>query len=370
MLPGFKVLYQDKQTRARIGRLQTSHGSVTTPSYIPDATYGAVKHLTSQELNNTGLEMILANSYHLWLRPGTGLIKKFGGLHQFMNWSKPILTDSGGWQVFSLVYQNQMGRVLVNGVEFQDHLSGQTHLLTPAKAINNQLALNSDILMVLDYPVAPKPSLKDNQLSVKLTSRWAKQSHQAFINHPQAKTKLLMAIIQGANSKKLRKQSFNDLEAIYPFPGYGFGGPLPNDQALEYTAQLIPNDRLRYVMGCGRPQDLVKTIAMGWDLFDCVIPTRNARHGLVYTFKGKLRLLTQKFESDQRSIEPGCSCLACQHYSRAYIRHLLKVKEPLGQRLTTIHNLSFYMQLLKQIKIHIKAQTYAKFMQAFLKYYP
>lgn len=357
----FKIIKKDSQTKARLGQINTQHGTIKTPAYLPDATYGAVKGLDAHDLENIGLQSILGNSYHLWIRPGIKLIEKFGGLHKFMNWSKPILTDSGGWQVFSLAYKSKMGRILPKGIEFKDHLTGKKHLLTPKKAIDNQLKLDADLLMVLDYPVSPSPSKKDNLRSIELTTKWARLSKQAFDQHDNSEGKILMAIIQGANDMALRKRSFEELENISGFPGYGFGGPLPNNQALEYTAGLIPDDRIRYVMGAGRPEDIINCVSWGWDLFDCVIPTRNARHGLLYTFSGELRILSQKYQDDQQPIEKDCPCLACQNYSRAYIRHLLKVKEPLGARLASIHNLKFYMRLMEKVRTTIKSGQFKKF---------
>ncbi|MFH1561646.1 MAG: tRNA guanosine(34) transglycosylase Tgt [Patescibacteria group bacterium] len=361
----FKVLVSDSQSRARTGIIKTAHGDVKTPCFIPDATYGAVKHLSSEELQSLGLQMLLGNIYHLGIRPGTKLIKKMGGLRKFMNWPGPILTDSGGWQVFSLVVKNGMGRVLEHGIEFQDHLSGAKHLLTPDRSIQMQLDVDSDIVMVLDYPVLPGTAEGANRYSVTLTTRWAKESNQYFLKQKESKDKMLMVIIQGANSKQLRQRSFEELEEAGPFAGYGFGGPPEDKEVLEFTARLIPDDRLRYLMGSGTPSEIVKAVAMGWDLFDCVVPTRNARHGLAYTFKGEVRVLQSQYQTDSGPIEKGCPCLACQNYSRSYIRHLLKVKEPLGQRLMTIHNLHFYMRLMEKIRTSIEKGEFKKLVKQF-----
>lgn len=349
----FQITSRDPHSFARTGVIQTNHGLIKTPAFAPDATYGAVKYLSSQELTSTGLQFLLANIYHLGLRPGPLAIKKLGGLHQLMAWPKPIITDSGGFQVFSLIYKNKMGKILPQGAEFRDHLSGAKHLLTPQKSINNQLKTDSDILMVLDYPIINQAPAKDNQTSVRLTTKWAKLSWQAFQKSNQAKGKILMAIIQGADDPKMRKKSFTELEAITPFAGYGFGGPPLNEDILASTARLIPDDRIRYVMGAGTPQDIIKAVKMGWDLFDCVIPTRNARHGLLYTFKGEVKINQQQYSLDKKPIEAGCPCFSCQNYSRAYIHHLLKVKEPLGYRLATLHNLTFYGRLMKKIRENI-----------------
>lgn len=370
----FEITHEDHHTQARVGLLTTSRGILETPTFVPDATYGAVKHLSSQELEKMHLQMILGNVYHLGLRPGVNNIKKLGGLHSFMNWKKPIITDSGGWQVFSLVYRHQMGKILENGIQFKDHLSGKTHILTPHISIDSQISLGSDIMMCLDYPINPKDLSLENEKSVRLTTKWAKECYQAyrlhfpdFPNYPDRhnspSSPILFAIIQGANDHKLRKQAFENLEAINKFPGYGFGGLPENEEILNYTARLIPKDRVRYVMGSGTPKDILKQVAMGYDLFDCVIPTRNARHGLLYTFKGEIRIEQEKYALDKKPIEDRCSCLACADYSRAYIRHLLKVKEPLGERLASLHNLTFYTRLMKKIRESIKKKQLNKFYQ-------
>ncbi len=354
----FTVTSEDKTTRARTGQITTAQGPVLTPAFVPDATLGVVKHLSSLELKTMGLQMLLGNIYHLWLRPGVPVVKKMGGLHQFMDWHGPIITDSGGFQVLSLVYKNKMGKVLANGIKFKDHLTGTLHFLTPEKSIDMQLGVGSDILMVLDYPVLENSNLKDNKQSVKLTTAWAKESKNYFDKHSR-KDQILMAIIQGAGNMPLRKQSFEELEKVGPFPGYGFGGPPLNEKILAYTASLIPQDRIRYVMGGGTPRDIIKAVAMGWDLFDCVIPTRNARHGLLYTFKGEVRISQTKYKLDKKPIEADCPCLACQTYTKAYLRHLFKAKEPLALRLFSLHNLTFYMRFMKRIRKSIETERFS-----------
>lgn len=352
----FTVVKKDKNSQARVGEIKTLHGTIETPTFIPDATYGCVKHVSSQELNKIGLQIILGNIYHLGLRPGTKIIKKLGGLHGFMNWQKPIITDSGGWQVFSLVYQHKMGKVRENGIEFRDPLTGLKHFLTPEKSLQMQLEANSDILMVLDYPIIGEASEEDNKISVSLTTEWAKQSLKAFLKSKNHHGKILMPIIQGASSQKMRKKSYESLSALGDFPGFGFGGPPTDKKILRYTASLIPENKIRYLMGGERPKELLAAVKMGYDLFDCVVPTRNARHGLAYTFQGEIRITQQKYLQDKKPLEKDCPCLACQNYSQAYIRHLLKVGEPLGQRLMTIHNLTFYVRLMQKIRGNIKRE--------------
>lgn len=352
----FQVEKEDKNSRARVGEIKTDNGVVKTPCFIPDATYGAVKHLSSQDLKDVGLQMVLGNIYHLGIRPGTKLIKNMGGLRKFMNWDGPVLTDSGGWQVFSLVYRHKMGKVEKDGIRFKDHVSGIEHFLTPEKCLQQQLDVDSDILMVLDYPIAPEGGINENNYSVSLTVKWARKAKQYL--EGEKKDKMMMAIIQGANDKDKRKECFTRLEKINNWPGYGFGGPTVNDEIIDYTADLIPADRLRYLMGAGPPEQIVRSAAMGWDLFDCVVPTRNARHGLAYTFSGKVRIYKEKYKLDKNPIEKGCSCFACQNYSRAYIRHLIKIDEPLGKRLMTIHNLTFYMRLMKRIREDVRKDRF------------
>jgi len=366
---GFSIVAKDKKSKARTGIIKTLSGKVKTPCFIPDATYGAVKHLSILELKKIGLQMILGNSYHLWLRPGSKVLKKAGGLKKFMNWKGPLLTDSGGWQVFSLVYKNKMGKVDNAGIEFRDRLSGKAHFFTPQKCIEIQLGLNPDILMVLDYPISPAGTKKDNKLSVKLTTKWAKKSWEIFKKNPKKKGKMLFAIIQGANNRQMRKKSFEELEKINSFPGYGFGGPPENKEILKYTASLIPDNRIRYLMGGGPPKQIVEAVTMGWDLFDCVVPTRNARHGTIYTFKGKLNLNNNQHKFSQAPIEKDCPCLACKLYSRSYLHHLLKIKDPLGSRLFTLHNLTFYMRLMTWIRKSIKSKEYRKVQAWAEKYY-
>jgi len=347
----FKILSEDKKTKARIGEIKTASGVVKTPCFVPDATYGVVKHLSGDDLRETNLQMVLGNVHHLSIRPGSRRLKKFGGLKKFMDWEGPLLTDSGGFQAYSMVHKNRMGKVEKGGVRFRDHLSGKEHFLTPQKSIQSQLDLGADVLMVLDYPVFPDEPKSANRYSVSLTTRWAKESKEYFDQHASQK-QILMAIIQGAGDKELRKRSFQELERINKFSGYGFGGIVDgkNLSLLDFVANLIPEDRIRYLMGAGPPKLIIQAVAMGWDLFDCVVPTRNARHGLAYTFDGEIKIRQARYRDDQSSLEKDCPCLACQNYSRAYLYHLFKVKEPLGQRLLTLHNLTFYTRLMKLIR--------------------
>jgi queuine tRNA-ribosyltransferase len=365
----FHISSSDTSTKARTGTLMTKSGSIPTPCFAPDATYGAVKHLSYRELEDVKLDIILANVYHLNLRPGAEIIQQLGGLHHFMHWDKPIITDSGGWQALSLVYRHKMGKITDVGVVFHDHLSGSRHLLTPQSSIEAQLKMDSDILMVLDYPVDHNASASDNQRSVELTTNWAKISKETFEQNPLSTNKILYGIVQGAGSKEMRQKSFEELSRI-GFDGYGYGGPPVNKDVVEFTANLIPPEKFKYMMGSGTPREIVEFVGMGYDMFDCVVPTRNARHGLLYTWQGEIRITNKQYQLDQDPIEQGCGCFACQNYTRAYIRHLLRVGEPLGQRLTTIHNLYFYTALMEKIRDSITKSCFSQLKQDIQNFYP
>jgi len=261
-----------------------------------------------------------------------------------------------------------MGRSLDEGVLFRDHMSGDQHLLTPQKSIENQLRLNSDILVVLDYPVAPDANEKDNTYSVERTTEWAKLCKQTFERNPRSQDKTLIAVVQGANNQALRQHSFEELAAM-GFDGYAFGGPPENDEVVAYTANLMPEDQPRYMMGSGTPQDIVKYVGLGYDLFDCVIPTRNARHGLLYTSQGKLRITNQNYQQDPNPVDPQCHCELCTTYSRAYLHHLFNISEILGQRLATIHNLTYYMWLMRSIRESLEQNNFDAFSQMIKEVY-
>lgn len=350
----FKITAKSKTTKARAGELQTLHGEIKTPCFYPDATYGAVKFLSSDELHEIGLQMVLGNVYHLGLRPGSELIKQAGGLHNFMNWDKPILTDSGGFQAFSLVHKNNMGKVLDEGVLFYDHLSGNKHLLTPEKSIQMQYDMNSDILMCFDDCIFAGEDKATNIRSVELTTKWAKLSKETFEKINKEKGRLLFGIVQGGKDFDLRKRSAEELKEI-GFDGYGYGGWTSDNTGMlfavfEYSVNQLPEDKPRYLMGVGTPDDIKRAFEMGYDMFDCVIPTRNARHGLLYTSEGEIRIKNSKFRNDFKPLDSNCDCKLCTNYTRAYLNHLFKVQEPLGQRLATIHNLSFYTRMMEGLR--------------------
>ncbi|MBU0597765.1 tRNA guanosine(34) transglycosylase Tgt [Patescibacteria group bacterium] len=360
----FKLIKKSSQSSSRLGQLITLHGRIDTPFFMPIATKGAVKTLSANDLGILKSQIVLANTYHLWQRPGLNVIKKAGGLHKFMNWSGPILTDSGGYQVFSLARSR---KIIENGVQFTSDIDGQKHLLTPQKAIEIQRVLGSDIIMSLDectpYPCTKKYAKE----SLKLTTRWAKQGLE-YYHVKKIKGQLIFGIIQGSVYPDLRQQSMSELTSLN-FDGYALGGlavgepPSKMYQVLKSITPLMPAGKPRYLMGVGKPEQIVEAVKKGIDMFDCVIPTRNARHGLLYIMKNKklkgkfyqeLRIKKSVFTGDIRPLDSRCHCQTCQNYSRAYLRHLFMVNDPLGLRLATIHNLSFYLNLMKTVRQAIK----------------
>lgn len=344
----FDILARDTRTQARIGRITTPHGEITTPVFMPVGTQAAVKTVTPEELMACRIEIVLANTYHLYLRPSHTLIQEFGGLHQFMAWPRPILTDSGGFQVYSL---SGLRRLTEEGVQFRSHLDGSRHLLTPEKAVEIQAALGSDIAMVLDECV-PYPAAYDYALtSQELTTRWARRAKMAHRRSDQA----LFGIVQGGMYADLREKSVRELVEL-DFQGYALGGfSVGETKRLMYdligqTAAGLPEDKPRYLMGVGTPADLVQCVKLGVDMFDCVMPTRNARNGCLFTRQGRLIIKNARYARDPRPIDPDCRCYTCQHYSRAYLRHLFVADEILAPRLNTIHNLHYYMDVIQMIR--------------------
>jgi queuine tRNA-ribosyltransferase len=414
----FQLIKQSKSSKARLGRIKTVHGIIETPVFMPIATRAAVKNLTPEELEELGAQIILSNTYHLLIRPGIEIIEKAGGLHQFMHWPKPILTDSGGYQVFSLA---KFRKINDSGVKFQSEIDGREIFLTPEKVIEIQQKLGSDIMMVLDECLGWPCSEEEATQAVKRTTFWAKRSKEEFkrLNQKFLELRpLLFGIVQGGVYPNLRKQSVQEITAL-DFDGYAIGG-LTVGEPIEKTYEMIklvteylPEDKPRYLMGAGKPEQIVEAVKMGIDMFDCVIPTRNARHGLLYITQinadqdaDKRRYLTQinadqdadkrrylsaeiwtnvgigqdlsksefsnlrksarlsearpwyeeihitneKFKNDFGPIDKNCHCYTCQNYSRAYLRHLFMTEEPLAQKLATIHNLAFYLNLMKEIR--------------------
>lgn len=360
----FAVSKECGRSRARLGRLETTHGVVETPVFMPVGTQATVKTMTPHELEALGVEIILGNTYHLYLRPGSEIVAEAGGLHQFMGWRRPILTDSGGFQVFSLA---PLRTISEEGVEFRSHLDGSKHFFSPEKSMAIQMDLGADIIMAFDE-CPPYPADRDYvKRSKDLTTRWAQRCKAAHTREDQA----LFGIVQGGVYKDLRRESALELMDL-DFPGYGIGGLSvgePKELMYEVLDDLVPElpkDKPRYLMGVGSPDCLVEGVLRGVDMFDCVWPTRLARHGMVITRRGNLPIRNLPYARDFAPIEEGCQCYTCQNFSRAYIRHLIKANEVLGIRLTTIHNLFFLTSLMRDIRAAIAADMLPEFAREFL----
>jgi queuine tRNA-ribosyltransferase len=355
----FSVTAKDYTSRARVGRLDTEHGSVDTPAFMPVGTQGAVKALSPRDLEEVSSQIVLANTYHLYLRPGADLIRDLGGLHSFMGWSKPILTDSGGYQVLSL---GKLRRIGEDGVRFQSHLDGSSHFLTPESAIEIQEKLGSDITMVLDECI-PYPAAKEYvKQSTDRTVRWAQRSLEARRDTRHA----VFGIVQGGAFKEIRQECAKDL-VRFPFDGFAVGGLGVGEGAAllaeisGFTAGLLPDDRPRYLMGLGKPEDLILGVQSGYDLFDCVLPTRNARNGTLFTASGKLNIKRAEFAKDARPVDEFCGCYGCRHFSRAYLRHLYMSGEILSACLNTLHNVHFYHWVMSELRAAIREKRGADF---------
>ncbi len=355
----FEITLKDSLTLARLGRVESRHGSFSTPAFLPVGTQGTVKSLTPEELVEMGVEAILGNTYHLYLRPGHETIQRLGGLHAFTHWERPILTDSGGYQIFSL---GELRRISDEGVTFQSHLDGSLHFLGPEKVVEIQRALGSDIAMVLDECI-PYPSPYEYvKVSTSRTTRWAERCLQARRPEDPA----LFAIVQGGVYPDLRRESARDLVRM-DFQGFAVGGlsvgePKPAMLAvLEETLPLLPEGAPRYLMGVGTPEDILDAVVLGVDFFDCVLPTRNARNGTLFTSEGRISIKQAQYTEDPNPIDAQCSCYTCRHYSRAYLRHLYMAKEILSSRLNTIHNVAYYMSFMKAIREAIQKGTLLDF---------
>ncbi|MFS0575333.1 tRNA guanosine(34) transglycosylase Tgt [Sporosarcina sp. 179-K 3D1 HS] len=357
-----------KQTGARLGIVHTPHGSFETPAFMPVGTQATVKTMSPEELKEIGAGIILSNTYHLWLRPGHDIIKEAGGLHAFMNWDRPILTDSGGFQVFSL---SEFRKIEEEGVHFRHHLNGSKLFLSPEKAMEIQNALGSDIMMAFDE-CPPFPATHEYmKASVERTSRWAERCLSA---HARPEDQALFGIVQGGEYEDLRTQSAKDLMSL-DFPGYAIGGLSvgePKDvmnRVLEFTTPLLPQDKPRYLMGVGSADSLIDGSIRGIDMFDCVLPTRIARNGTLMTSNGRVNIKNAQYERDFGPLDENCSCHVCQTYSRAYIRHLIRAGETLGIRLTTYHNLSFLLNLMEQVRDAIRNDCLGDFREEFFERY-
>ena len=355
---GFELLSVDPSTGARRGRLFTPRGDADTPAFMPVGTHGAVKSLSPDELAATGSRIILGNTYHLYLRPGHEVIAGLGGLHDFMAWSGPILTDSGGFQIFSLA---ALRKVEDHGVDFRSHLDGSSHTITPEKAIEIQAALGSDISMVLDE-CPPATATKDSIVqAMRRTTHWGARCKQAF---GDGRGRALFGIVQGGVHEDLRREHAAEIVAI-GFDGYAVGGVSVGEAPEQVLAvgrlmgELLPARAPRYMMGLGSPQDLLHLIGYGFDMFDCVMPTRNARNGMLFTSRGPLHIRNETFARDRRPVDAGCSCYGCCRFSRAYLRHLFLSGEILGHRINTLHNLAFYQSLMRGAREAIQEGRYA-----------
>jgi queuine tRNA-ribosyltransferase len=361
----FEVLKTDA-TGARRGVLTTPHGTVQTPFFMPVGTQASVKALRNEALEEVGAEIILANTYHLYLRPGHEAVRRLGGLHQFMSWPRPILTDSGGFQVFSL---SELRKITDEGVRFRSHLDGSEHLLTPEKAAEIQLALGSEIAMVLDECIETPAPRDKAETAVKRTTEWAQRARTYFQSHALSNGDLpqwQFGIVQGATFADLRRESARELLEL-DFPGYAVGGLAvgePHAVTCEMTAEVtavLPKERLRYLMGVGRPEQIADYVALGIDMMDCVLPTRAARHACIYTSEGRVLIKNARYAQDQRPLDPSCACSVCRRYTRAYLRHLFIAGELTAAILATHHNIHFYLDLLRQIREAIGFGNLANF---------
>ena len=364
----YELLHIDKNSGARRGVVHTPHGDIQTPVFMPVGTQATVKSITPEELKyEVNAEIILSNTYHLYMRPGHNLIKEAGGLHKFMNWDRPILTDSGGFQVFSL---SSLRKITEEGVNFSSHLDGSKHLFTPEKVMEIEEALGADIAMCFDECCPYPSSYEYTKSSMERTTRWAKRCKEAHTRQDQG----LFGIIQGGFYEDLRKQSVEDLIKL-DFPGYAIGGISVGEpkeeflKMLRYTTPLMPEDKPRYLMGVGSPDYLIEAALSGIDMCDCVLPTRLARHGTALTSKGKLVIRNAEYEKDWNKLDDECNCYTCKNYTRAYIRHLVKTNEILGIRLLSLHNLKFLTNLMERVKIEIERDNLLNFRKEFYEKY-
>ena len=357
----FDLLNTD--AKARRARLTFDRGTIETPAFMPVGTYGTVKAMAPEELLDTGAEIVLGNTFHLMLRPGVEVIEAHGDLHDFMNWKKPILTDSGGFQVFSL---DEMRKITEKGVHFRSPVDGRKVFMGPEESMQVQRQLGSDIVMIFDE-CTPYPATEEEaRISMELSLRWAKRSKDAHGNNPSA----LFGIVQGGMYENLRDRSLEALKNI-DFDGFAIGGLSvgePKDdreRILEHIVPAMPSDKPRYLMGVGKPEDIVEAVLKGIDMFDCVMPTRNARNGYLFTRKGLVKIRNEKYQFDTKPVDEACECYTCKNYSRSYLRHLDKCKEILGSRLNTIHNLHYYQDLMRGLRKSIEQGTLPEFVDDF-----
>ncbi|AGL01244.1 tRNA guanosine(34) transglycosylase Tgt [Desulfoscipio gibsoniae] len=365
MAIGFTITKEDGRSRARRGTLITPHGTVQTPIFMPVGTQATVKTMTPEEVQDCGGALVLSNTYHLYLRPGHALVAEAGGLHKFMRWDGPILTDSGGFQVFSL---GPLRKISDQGVTFRSHIDGSEHFFSPEKSMEIQMALGADVAMAFDECAPYSSSYEQTRAAMERTTRWAERCRMRHDRKDQA----LFGIIQGGMYRDLRLQSAAELAAL-DFPGHGIGGlsvgePKPlMYEVLDYLVPAMPREKPRYLMGVGSPDCLLEGVFRGVDMFDCVLPTRIARNGTVFTRDGKLVVRNAEYARDFRPLDPECDCYTCRNFSRAYIRHLIKANEVLGIRLTTLHNLRFVLRLMENIRAAIDGDYFVAYKEDFLR---
>jgi queuine tRNA-ribosyltransferase len=370
----FTLIRQDKNTKARLGVLTTTRGEIDTPCFMPVGTQGTVKTLSPKEREEASAQMMLSNAYHIFLRPGIEVIKKAGGLHRFISWNKSILTDSGGYQIFSLAL---LRKVSDEGVEFQSHIDGTRHFLTPEDIVRIQIDLGSDVMMPLDECVH-YPCAKDYaRLAMERTVNWARRSKSAVSSQLSAvsrKQHLLFGIVQGATYEELRKECAEKLIGL-DFDGFALGGVSVGEpknlmyNITDFSASLLPQDKPRYLMGVGLPEDIVEAVGCGFDMFDCVVPTRYGRNGTAFTSDGKLTIRNAPYIEDFMPLDKNCGCYTCKNFSRAYLRHLFNSAEILGMRLVSLHNVYFYLELMYKIREAIGENKFAEFKKKFLSQY-
>ena len=364
----FEKYAESSDSKARLGKITTLHGEIETPIFMPVGTLGTVKSVTPEDLKNAHAQIILGNTYHLYLRPGCEVLEKMGGLHRFMNWDRPILTDSGGFQVFSLA---GLSKITDEGYSFQSHIDGSRHMLTPEKAIDVQMTIGSDIMMCLDQCIAYPAEYEQAKTALELTTRWAKRCKDHWVANSNCENNVF-GIVQGGMFKDLRKRSAEELAEL-DFPGYAVGGLSvgePTDVMYEfgeYTLPLLPSEKPRYVMGVGTPENLVELAGFGADMFDCVMPSRNARNGKLFTRYGDINIANSRYIMDDKPLDPECQCETCRNYSRSYLRHLYKSRELLASRLNTIHNLHYYLDLMNELRAAIREDRYQDFRKEFLE---
>ncbi len=366
----YHLIHEEKNTKARLGKLETNHGTVDTPMFMPVGTRATVKGLTPDQVKECHSGICLANTYHLWLRPGEDIVEKCGGLHKFMNYDRPILTDSGGYQVFSLA-KNKEKDITEEGVHFKSHIDGKELLLTPEKSIEIQNKLDSDIAMSFDECPPASATHEYLKKSIERTLRWAERGKKVHKNENQS----LFGIVQGGPYEDLRK--FSAIETVkMDFDGYSVGGVANDDEskedmykAIEYSTPYIPKDKVRYLMGVGEPVDILEGVERGIDIFDCVLPTRIARHGQAFTRDGKKNFNNAQYKEDLRPVEEDCDCYCCKNFSRAYIRHLISVGESLGGTLLSIHNIRFLIRLTEEIREAIREDRFLDYKKEFLDRY-